>query len=119
MPVRMGFSKQRMLAAVRNEDKRKLGFNLDSTMMAEHHVSKRDSFARRTAFFVTKSQPWSLFLDGSHALQTFSKPIVLFMHLRRQTIAEFLEELSDVGVFLGPVGGFHAQQFVHRLSRDV
>ena len=41
---------------------------------------------------------------------------VLIADFGGQAIAEFLEEISDVGLFLGPIGGIDAQQFFHRLA---
>ena len=42
-------------------------------------------------------------------LKSLAQAIVLLANLFGQAIAEFLEEFSDVGMFLGPIGGIDAQ----------
>jgi hypothetical protein len=50
-----------------------------------------------------------LFPNDGDALKSLAKTIVFLANFFRQAIAEFLEEFSDVGMFLGPVGRFDAQ----------
>ena len=51
----------------------------------------------------------SLFSDDGDTLKALSKAVVFLANLFRQAVAEFLEELSDVSMFLGPIGGLDAQ----------
>src|SRR5579864_1612685 len=61
----------------------------------------------------------SLFPNGGNTLESLAEAIVFLADFFRQAIAKFLEEFSDVGMFLGPIGGIDAQQFVHRFAGHV
>ena len=51
----------------------------------------------------------SLFGNDGHTLEAFAEAMVLLADLRGQAIAEFLEELSDIGMFFRPIRRLDAQ----------
>jgi len=55
----------------------------------------------------------ALAVGGGHAAETFTQVSVLAEKFTRHSRAERLQELTDGGMFLGPIERVHAQQLFH------